>query len=319
MHILIPFAAATGPQCQQALAGLKLPHLEKLLRRLEPVRVLSGKVESLSPLHEQLAAQATGLPISDGLIPWAAQEAQTRGLTGLHGIDGWAWITPCNWTVHADHVAMADPAHLALTASDYGVLWKAMEPYFSEDGITLFANTPEHPTRAWLAHGAVFKELPTASIDRVVGHRVDRWLPRHNQAKSLRRLQNEMQMLLYTHALNDERVSFKLPAINSFWVSGTGTLDSTAPSAHAAPLTMHTSLRTAALQDDGAQWASAWQALDDDLLAQAIQRLERNEPVHIILCGEQHAISLQHRASGLWARLHRRLVDPQAIALLKTL
>ena len=78
-------------------------------------------------------------------------------------------------------------------------------------------------------------------------------------------------------------------------------------------------MRTAALHDDDGQWASAWLALDNDLLAQACERLELDEPVHIILCGEQRAISLQHCASGLWARLHRRLVDPQAIALLKTL
>lgn len=323
MHTLIPFAAASGPQCQQALARLKLPHLEKLLQRLVPQPDFTGNAESLSPLHERIAAQAAGLPSNDGLIPWAALDAQARGLTGLHGLDGWAWITPCHWTVHADHVAMADPAHLALTTEDYQVLWRAMEPYFAEDGITLFAHALEHPTRSWLAHGAVFKELPTASLDRVAGQRVDTWMPRQNQAKALRRLQNEMQMLLYTLPLNDARAAFKLAPVNSFWMSGTGTLPDTqqasGSAARLSPFAVNAALRDSALQDDAAQWAFAWHALDAKVLAQACQDLERGLPVDITLCGERQAVRLQHREAGLLARLRRRLAGPQAVALLKTL
>ncbi len=308
---------------------MKLPHLEQLLQRLVPAPLFRGKADTLSPLHEQVAAHAAGLPKDDGLIPWAAQDATLRGLTGLHGLDGWAWITPCHWTVHADHVAMTDPAHLALTVDDYAVLWGAMEPYFAEDGITLFAQVLDHTPRAWLAHGAVFKELPTASLDRVAGQRVDTWMPRQNQAKSLRRLQNEMQMLLYTHALNERRALYKLPAINSFWVSGTGTLPAetapsptltpVAPSAPLTPLAINRALRDAALKDDGHQWALAWQALDTSLLARACEDWKQGLPVHITLAGDHAAISLQHRPASTWARLQRRLATAQAIKLLKSL
>ena len=325
MHTLIPFAAAAGPQCQQALDRLKLPHLEKLLQRLRPQPLQDGKTHSLTPLHERIAAQSAGLAGPDGLIPWAAHDAKARGLTALHGQDGWAWLTPCHWTVHADHVQMADPAHMSLTAEDYETLWAAMEPYFAEDGITLFAHasahSPAHPARhstlSWLAHGAVFRDLPTASLDRVAGQKVDGWMPRQAQAKTLRRLQNEMQMLLYTHPLNDERAKYKLPSINSFWVSGTGTLAENAEPGTA--LTINTALRASALADDSAQWAFAWHALDASLIQQTLERVDRGETVHITLCGEQRAITLQHREPSLWRRLTRRLADPQALALLKTL
>lgn len=317
MHTLIPFAAAAGPQCQNALQGLKLPHLEKLLQRLVPEPLRDAKAHALTPLHEHIAAQAVGLTGPDGLIPWAAQQAQARGLTALHGQDGWAWITPCHWTVHADHVAMADPAHMSLTAEDIDTLWRAMEPYFAEDGITLFAHAMDHSTHSWLAHGAVFRDLPTASLDRVAGQAVDSWMPRQAQAKTLRRLQNEMQMLLYTHPLNDERTQYKLPSINSFWVSGTGSLATTP--APAAALSTNTTLRAAALKDDATQWAFAWHALDGSLLKDALERVERNEPLQITLCGEHRAVTLLHRERGLWRRLTRRLADPQALALLKTL
>lgn len=316
MHTLIPFAAVAGPQCQHTLAGLKLPHLDQLLQRLVPTPLLAGKADALTPLHERIAAQSAGLAGPDGLIPWAAHDAQARGLTKLHGLDGWAWITPCHWTVHADHLQMADPAHMSLTAEDFETLWGAMEPYFAEDGITLFAHALDHPTRAWLAHGAVFRDLPTASLDRVAGQKVDSWMPRQSQAKTLRRLQNEMQMLLYTHPLNDERARYKLQSINSFWVSGTGTL---ADPAASTPLKVQDALRTSALQDDGARWAQVWHDIDNTVLAAALQSLERGEPIQLTLCGDHRAVTLQHPASSLWARLTRRLAKPQTLALLKSL
>ncbi len=316
MHILIPFAAATGPQCQHALEGLKLPNLEKLLRLLVPEPVLGAKRNALTPLHERIAAQSAGLAGPDGLIPWAAHDAHARHLTGLHGQYGWAWITPCHWTVHADHVAMADPAHMALTTEDYETLWRAMEPYFAEDGITLFAHALDHPTRSWLAHGTVFRDLPTASLDRAAGQKVDAWMPRQAQAKTLRRLQNEMQMLLYTHPLNDERARYSLPSINSFWVSGTGALVDTTPG---TPLTVQDDLRASALLDDGARWAQIWQAIDTTVLAPALQKLKHGDPIQVTLCGEQRAVTLQRPPSSLGARLLRRLATPQTLTLLKSL
>lgn len=319
MHTLIPFAATGGPQCRQALTTLQLPHLERLLKYLVPRTTLERQTGSLTPLHERVAAQALGLSGQDGLIPWAAHDAQSRGLTGLHGDGGWAWITPCHWTVHADHVAMADPAHMALTPEDFETLWGAMEPYFAEDGITLFAQPLEHTARCWLAHGAVFKDLPTASLDRVAGQTVDPWMPRQTQARTVRRLQNEMQMLLYTHPLNDARAKYKLLSVNSFWVSGTGTPQTAAAVAPPAPLQINTALRSSALADDAAAWVAAWQALDDVFFSAAWQRVQSGEPLSITLCGEHRAITLQHRDTGLWRRVLRRFNGPQAVSLLTTL
>ena len=319
---LIAFAAAGGPQCQRALASLQLPHLEKILRRLKPDALARADTHALTPLHERLIAQQTGLRFSDGLVPWAAQEAQTLGLSALHGLTGWARITPCHWTVHADHVHMDDPAHLSLTAHDQDALWQSMEPYFSEDGITLFAQSHENKGRYWLAHGAVFRELPTASLDRVAGQTVDPWMPRLAQAKTLRRLQNEMQMLLYHHPVNDERARYKLASVNSFWASATGTLDAAdklPPTSSTPLLTLCNELRTAALRDDGQAWAFAWHALDQSLMATTLQHLEAGEPVHLVLCGEHQAITLRQPPGQMWARLKRRFSGPQALALLSSL
>lgn len=314
---LIAFAAPPGPQCRQAMAGLQLKHLDELLSLVQVSPLLQSDAQALTPLHERLMCSADGRGYSDGLMPWAARQAQTLGLTGLHGTSGWARITPCHWTVHADHVHMDDPASLALTSQDHDALWKSMEPYFSEDGITLFAHSHESKGRYWLAHGAVLRELPTASLDRVASQKVDPWMPRQAQAKLLRKLQNEMQMLLYHHPINDERERFKLPSVNSFWVSGTGAPDDTVSAP--AHRTLHTELRTSALKDDPQAWAFAWHALDETLLAPLVQKARAGKPVDLILSGEQQAVRLGPQPHSFMERLRRRFQGPQALLLLNTL
>ena len=319
MHLLIPYATAPGPRCQAALNTLKLPNLARLLQRVQTQTTEKGTATDLSPLHEKAIARASGLRGGDGLLPWAAPDAHRLGLTTLHGLDGWAWITPCHWSVHADHVAMSDPLQLALTSKDYDILRHAMQPYFSEDGITLFAHDLGHHPVRWLAHGAVFRDLPTAGLDRVSGFTVDPWMPRQSQAHSLRKLQNEMQMLLYTHPLNDTRATYKLPSINSFWISGTGTLDSQAIAAPNAPYRVDESLRQPAIKDDPGTWAMAWHAIDNNALAQSLSELDKGQPVRVTLIGEHQAVTLSQRPEALWLRLRLRFAGVLPLEILKSL
>jgi len=311
MHTLITFAAPPGPKCQDALSRLELPYLAQLLAALTPTSRLRGNAADLTPIAERMQAKAAGLDGADGLVPWAADEARQRSLTGLHGTQGWAWITPCHWTIHSDHVEMTDPVHLALTPHDADQLLQAMQPFFAEDGITLFAPAPGQTHSRWLAHGAVFVDLPTASLDRVSGQSVDAWIPRQEQAKTLRRLQNEMQMLLYTHTVNDQRAHFKLPAVNAFWVSGTGTPDAAWHTQAASTLSVRDALRTPALQDDAAAWVMAWHALDRTTLAHDMQRLQQGDPLQLTLCSDTQAITLERLPLTLWQRLQRR-ITPQS-------
>lgn len=321
MHTLITYAAPPGPQCKAALSRLALPNLGRLLQLLSPGARLQGKDSDMNPVHERVLAQAAGLDAADGLIPWAAQEAHRLGLTSLHGLNGWAWITPCHWDVHADHVAMAEPQHLALTPRDSETLYLAMQPYFAEDGITLFAHRPGQTYNHWLAHGAVFADLPTAALERAAGHPIDQWIPRQPQAQPLRRLQNEMQMLLYNHPLNDQRTRLHLSTVNTFWISGTGTLT---VAAHpepplGEPCSLRDTLRKPALDDDASAWVMAWHALDATTLAHDRDRLESGTPVQLTLCSATQACTLNPDPLGPWGRLRRRLLPPQPLDFLATL
>jgi hypothetical protein len=314
MHLVIPNAAPPGPQCQAALERLELPQLRQLLRALTLDGELLGRDTDLSPLAERVQTQDA---YADGLIPWGAQ--QTRQVPGLPADAAWGLVTPCHWAVHADHVAMHDPRTLRLDAAESEALMQAMAPYFLEDGLTL------HYVQAdtWLVRGEVLRALPTASLERVRGQAVDAWLPRTPAARVIRRLQNEMQMLLYTHPINDARAARGVPAVNSFWLSGTRDLLDKTPPAPAA--TVHDELQAFALNDDAHGWTQAWQALDSGPLAQFAQTLRQYRSTDstplpaLTLCSERTARTWRLQPQSLIRKIQTALRGPSPTTILKAL
>jgi hypothetical protein len=295
----------------QALKTLALPRLEKLLARMAPAGRDDGDESTLSMPHERALARALGLPAQDGLVPWAAWEAHQAGRDA--GDRAWARITPCHWRVGTGHVAMDNPGDLRLEDGPSRALFDAMQPYFREDGITLEYHLPMF----WLAHGDIFRNLPTASLERVAGRSVDDWMPRTPGAAPLRRLQQEMQMLLYTHAVNDERERAGLLPVNSFWVSGAGALAAAATTP--TGLTVIDSLRTPALQADWPSWTAAWQEVDATACARLLGDLERGEPVTLTLSGERGAQTWTSEGDGLLRRLGALVTRKKAAMLLANL
>ncbi len=289
MHLLIPFANSHSPHCQAALKTLKLPNLGKLLRKLPLVYTDAADDSTLSPPHERALAGLRGISAADGQIPFGAYHAAQAGHSVLPG-QAWAVITPCHWAVQSQHITMLNPRGLNLQEDESRALLAAMQPFFAEDGIDL---TYDKPTR-WLARGEVFAGLTTASPYRVIGggegKSVDNWLPRADSAKTLRRLQQEMQMLLYTHPLTDARGERGLLAVNSIWVSGTGAMTSAALTKSApvanTQLTQINTLRDAALNADWGAWAQAWQHIDTTECVALHAASQKGVNVTLTLCGE---------------------------------
>ena len=306
--LLIPYAASTAEGCQQALQGLALPHLDRLLARLSPhtAQTDTGEETSFTPPHERALARALGLSFDDGRTPWAAWHRHQQGQPA-HG-QAWAFITPCQWHVSTDHITLRDPDSLGLDEAASRVLLAIVAPWFAEDGIALHY---DQPTR-WLASGALFDGLATASLERVLLRDVRPWMPEPRAAqaaRTLHRLHSEMQMLLYTHAFNDERAARGLPVVNSFWVHGTGPLPTPAPTPTTVP-TEPTTLRDAALREDWRTWATAWAALDSGPVADLLRQSESGAPVQLTLCGERNAQGFHSAPRGLAQRI-RGFFRPQ--------
>ena len=318
-HLIIAHAGGPTPQAAQGPTLPPLPELARLLGRLVPDGAAGGPPAHLSMPHESVLAQALGLPVDDGLLPLAAWDVASGQMPGVPPAQAvgpaWAWLTPCHWQVGRDHIRMDDPRGLALSDEESRQALAAMAPFFEEDGVQV---TWIAPLR-WLACGEMLRHLPCASLERVAGGVVDDWMPRSAQARTLRRLQQEMQMLLYTHPLNDARERAGRPTINSFWVSGAGALPAHFSFDAARTPRLETGLADAATRGDQAAWQAAWQAIDREILPSLHQRLDAGLPVRLTLCGEQQARSWHSATAGWWQRLTRSLRAPAVAAALDSL
>ena len=304
-HLIVPFAACSGEDWLQAVSPLKLKNIDKLLRGMKLLDTDAGQADSLSPPHERVLAKTLTLATNaDGLIPWAALEAKAKPN------QGWAVITPCHWAMGREHATLTDPATLDLTEDESRTLLVAMQPYFATEGITLHLAA----STRWLAEGDVFNSLPTASLDRVLGRNVDKWLPPSRQIKLL---QNEMQMLLYTHAVNDERALKGQRSINSFWVSGSGALADTTTDAPQVNVTR--ALASSAFANDWAAYSQAWAQLDATDIAQLLAQQNSGKPVRISLCGESSSVTFESVPRTLFTRLKGAFTPLSTTYLLKQL
>jgi hypothetical protein len=313
MHLLIPFAAPLSDAGRQALQALAVPRLDTLLPTLTQTLSDDGPEDTLSPPHERALASAIGLSGADGCIPWAAHAAALAGVADARDDDRpWGRLTPVHLHVGSDQVNMVDPAELALDEAASREAFDAVRELYTSEGFTMAWQSPT----CWLASHECLRELPTASLDRVIGRSVDPWLPGETEAPLLRRLHNEVQMLLYTHPLNARREAAGQLAVNSVWLSGCGTRQ---PAIEPADLRVDERLRDAALAGDWAGWAETWQALDAGPVAELLNRVQHAKPVTLTLCGERSAVQLAARPRGLWQRLAGGLRKPHAVALLETL
>ena len=261
---------------------------------------------TMSACHEMAWAQALGWHVSDGQIPLAAVAAQDHDLHCPAG-HGWAFIDAVHWHISQGQVNLSLPT--PITPDETEALRKAMLPYLTQDGIELHAYLPGR----WLAHASVFKHLSSVSLDRVDGQRIDHWLQPSSIAaqtqaqRMLRRLQNEMQMLFYTHAINDHRTV----ALNSVWFSGTGDLPKVNTPTVKRDVVLHQGLRQAWLSHNPEVFVPAFTAVLQDTIAPALARQEQ-----VLLCEPTRSVLLENAPLGLRFKFQQWLRPPKLSDLL---
>ncbi len=313
MHLLIPFASALSDAASHVLRDLALPNLSSLLARLTLTRRDDADVYTLSPPHERALAAAFGWQGADGCLPFAAQAAARDGIAA--GDLAWGLVTPSHWHVGRDHVTLADPAALDLTETESRAAFDAVRELFESEG---FGFVWGAASRWYAAHESLV-DLPCASLDRVIGRNVEFWMrgseARSVSAKRVRRLQSELQLLLYPHALNDERERRGALTLNSFWLSGCGRAQ---PEEAASPQ-VDEALRAPLLAEDWAAWAEAWHALDTGPIAALLAASRSGDSVALTLCGDRGAHRFESAPQSLWKRLGKRLHSAEPHTVLEAL
>jgi hypothetical protein len=323
MHLIIPYAASHAVNGPEVFAGLELPQLQALLGRLQRQQTLldADTGMALHMPHERLRAQTLGWAHDAPSLPWAAWHNKPSPQDSHHGQVNpapQAWMTPCHWQIGMDQVVMADPAHLHLSDEESQQLLQAMQAFLLEDGLQVTWQS----ALQWHVQGALLTDLPTVSLDRVIGQNVKHWMPDHPATRPFQRLQSEMQMLLYNHPVNDAREARRQHTVNAFWLHGAGVLpaDVTQP---VQAVKIPDTLRSSALRGDVQAWRQAWQHLDATAVADALQHLQTTGHITLSLCSE-HAAHTYTVAPAAWHQRTQRAImrwfqNPSPAAALQAL
>jgi hypothetical protein len=244
---------------EDALSSLYLPNLQKLFSQMACVSKFTPS--DAAPLDFLMPHEAA--PQIMGAKPTLGKEAL---------------MTPCHWQVGMNDVVLLQPEELALNETESRQLLSAMQPYFQEDGLAVVYESP----LIWRVSADLLEGLPLASIDRVVGQSIKAWMPEHQHAKKLQRLQSEMQMLLYQHPVNDERSFNGRWTVNSFWLHRN--LDQLYP--NPSEFAVVTDLRNTDLSSNLKLWQQAWEHIDATLGASLCQALDHPQSVSLTLCSD---------------------------------
>lgn len=220
LDILLPFALPPPELARDLICALHTPALATLLVRSKTNRrqhlVLDEFARAL-PHETWLSSQFGLLPTTTdrgNSPPLAVAAMRALGMTVEQGI--WFILHPAHIHIARDHLVLTDIRQVALSDADARQLFSAAESLFTEAGITLVYGTSD----TWFLRADHWSDLQTSTPDAACGHNIDIWMPQGEGERNWRKLQNEVQMLWFTHPLNQQRQTNGLPVINALWLWG---------------------------------------------------------------------------------------------------
>jgi hypothetical protein len=320
LEIIVPFALPPAEHAKDLLAALKVPSLARLLARARPGQKQAHENFAAALPHEQWLSPAG----TDRSPPLARAAMAQLGITAGPGT--WFLLQPASLHIARDHLVLTDYRQLNLSESASRALFDAALPLFVESGLDLrYGNAG-----LWFLRADEWQDLRCSTPDAACGHNIDIWLPKGAGERAWRKLQNELQMLWHTHAVNEEREGLGMRRINTVWLWGgsPAQTDADVPGLQklAGQLTgqqarvgnqaviMQDELSGAALAGDWSQWLSAFMQLEEQQFSRLLTGLNegRIEALTFVLT-DSHRLQQWHvtRASmrKFWlspslARLH---------------
>jgi hypothetical protein len=251
----------------------------------------------------------------------------------------WLNATPVTLVATHDDIRFAG-AVLDLGREEAAALIASLATHFAADGIAFVAPVPD----AWFVRAPAAPDLATRPLDALAGRALRDAMPDGRDARTWRRWQNEIQMLLVEHPVNVARAKAGRAPANSVWLSEGGVRPPAVPLSApirtwanggiAAALASHVGARASKLPEsldpllaEARSDATLVAALDDTLdlahverawAAPAARALARGtlDAVTLIGDGDGHAAMWTARRAGVWQRLAAALLSPDLAALL---
>ncbi len=203
LHLIIPDLLLPKQFASEVTADLALPYLQKLLARADGTALPAQSMEAA-------LCEAFSLEVQHEL-PIAPISAAYDGLPA----GCWMRADPVHLRLQRDQMLLSQTA---LSADEAVRFCASLNEYFAGQGMTFYA---PHPQR-WYVRLQSLPDMQTTPLSEVIGGNVRGALPRGSDAPHWHQLFNEMQMLLYSHALNEVREARSELPVNSLWLWGGG-------------------------------------------------------------------------------------------------
>ncbi len=145
----------------------------------------------------------------------AAQAWQDANGEAEHAF--WLYAAPVNLLLGRDSFFLSDPAPLSITQDESVSLIESLNQHFANDGYHFYLQGGQ-----WFLGLNANPNITTSDVDQVVSKEITAYLPQGEGALAWATLQNEIQMLLFQHPINQARETQGLPAVNSVWCYGLG-------------------------------------------------------------------------------------------------
>lgn len=211
-HLLIPdllppraITAGNDP-----LHGVSAPALQTLLARSRrdknPATDMEGWLcESFGAGRQQDYPVASLCLMSDGVDPASSY---------------WMRADPAYLAAERDQVVMQQAPVKPLSDDESQALVAALNQHFADDGLHFLAPRPER----WYLRLEQPAAITTQNLHRALGQSIQPLLPAGPEALRWRALLNEIQMLLFSHPINEAREARGAAPVNSIWPWGGGIL-----------------------------------------------------------------------------------------------
>jgi hypothetical protein len=206
MIILVPHLFPPARLREAAAPGLALPALQTLLAR-------GTRIACPDEGTEAALCSALGIERQQD---WPLAPV-TAAADGGSGAGYWLRADPVHLRVMRDRIVLADSRAFALTQQEAAALVDSISQHFGDS----LSPQPLHPTR-WYLHFAQPPDLRTTSLSVASGRDIQPLQPQGEDARRLRSVLNELQMLLFEHPVNQAREARGELPVNSLWLWGGG-------------------------------------------------------------------------------------------------
>jgi len=132
----------------------------------------------------------------------------------------WLYVAPVNLLMGRDSFFLAEPAPLSVSKEEARSLINSLNQHFSQDGYHFYLQGND-----WFLGLDADPSIVTTPVNQVIGKDISAYLPQGSGALAWAAWQNEMQMLLFSHPINQAREARQLPIVNSLWCYGLGKLN----------------------------------------------------------------------------------------------